>query len=158
MMKKRVLSIALFTLLVALFLAAATQSRTYAQECQVVRILREKQASGDTIRLNPDALTVKKGDCVVWVNWHVESAARVNFREDAKRCQEATEAPSGFKAAENCFLTEFMGVGRTASLRFVDPGTYTYEIEMPDERRSTAAPYAAIPGIPSAKGQITVQE
>lgn len=151
---------AIFVLAFSLCLLWIAQISAFAQECHIVRLQDERSAVASTVRVSPDILTIKKGSCVVWVNWVTASSTRINFKEDGKRCLDATEAPAGFTSVENCYLTDYLKLGGTSSLRFTQPGTFVYEVEVPDQskRQSLAGPTSVVSGVPSVRGQIIVQE
>ena len=70
-----------------------------------------------------------KGTCVVWVNWVRTEEIKITF-EDGKTCKDVTDAPLGFKMTEdNCYVTNWVPLGGTSSLRFMEKGTFKYEIE-----------------------------
>ena len=109
-----------------------------AQRCHIIRIHPEKGKAGRSIRIEPAQLEIEKGSCVVWINWVTAQQTRVVFKEDGKKCKDATDAPTGFEFAENCYLTNFLTAGGTSSLRFFEPGTFKYVVEVPGQRQSTA--------------------
>ncbi len=80
--------------------------------------------------IEPKMLTVKKGDCVVWLNWTRNDDVLLKFKEGEK-CLRSTKAPVGFKmdVPSGCYMAGIMGYGQTASLVFQEPGTYNYEVE-----------------------------
>ncbi len=50
--------------------------------------------------------------------------------KEGKRCADATKAPVGFRMdAMNCYVTDHIPLGGTASLMFSGEGTFDYEIE-----------------------------
>jgi len=80
--------------------------------------------------------TINKGDCVVWVNFSHsidtpgEYDVLLSFTE-GKQCLLATKAPVGFKMDDkDCFAGGFLSYGETASMVFVKPGTYKYDIQI----------------------------
>jgi hypothetical protein len=79
--------------------------------------------------IEPESLNIEKGNCVVWINWTRGEDIRIIFR-DGKKCADMTKAPVKFKPDFNgCYLTEHLGFGETASLLFVAPGKFDYEVE-----------------------------
>ncbi len=80
--------------------------------------------------VEPNMLTVKKGDCVVWLNWTRNDDVVLKFKEGEK-CVRSTQAPVGFKmdVPSGCYMAGMMSYGQTASLVFKEPGTYNYEVE-----------------------------
>ena len=80
--------------------------------------------------IEPNMLTVKKGDCVVWMNWTRDQDVLLSFKEGEK-CVRATKAPVGFKmdVPKGCYIASWLGYGETASLVFTQPGTYSYDVE-----------------------------
>ncbi len=100
----------------------------------------------------PETLNVSKGDCVVWVNWTRGEEVRVIFRE-GKKCEAVTKASTRFKPDfSGCFLTDYLGFGETSSLVFVEPGTFTYEVEF---GRTSGGLYG--PGRTIVNGSIVVK-
>jgi len=100
-----------------------------AEECYVVKIFGE--GSPVSVRIEPDIVSISKGNCVVWINWARTTEVEVNFRE-GKRCSDATKTPVGFRMdAMNCYVTDRIRLGGTASLMFTGDGTFDYEVETP---------------------------
>ena len=82
-------------------------------------------------------LTVKKGDCVVWINFtgssgagYTREDAQLSFK-DGEKCVRATKAPVGFAmdVSKGCYITGWLSYGQTSSLMFTDPGTYDYQVD-----------------------------
>jgi plastocyanin len=98
-----------------------------AEECKIVTI---RGRSG----LEPNILTIKKGDCVVWINFSgaltQTEDVLLTFKEGQK-CVRATKSPVGFAmdASKGCYVAGWLGRGQTASLMFSDPGTYDYQVD-----------------------------
>jgi len=94
-----------------------------AEKCDIVTIRGRDN-------IEPITLTVKKGDCVVWMNWTRDQDVLLSFKEGEK-CVRATKSPVGFAmdASKGCYLAGWMSYGQTASLIFAEPGTYKYEVE-----------------------------
>jgi plastocyanin len=98
-----------------------------AETCNIVTI---RGRSG----LEPNLLKIKKGDCVVWINFTGAPTqtedARLTFKEGEK-CLHATKAPVGFKmdVPSGCYIAGWISYGQTASLMFTEPGTYNYEVD-----------------------------
>jgi hypothetical protein len=108
------------------------QSLVFAETCQIVRITAEKGAAGTRIEITPEKATVPLDTCVVWVNWVTECRVRVAFKENAKQCKLSTDSQVGFEMAEGeeCYLTEYLTRGKTASMYFNKPGTFKYTLEL----------------------------
>lgn len=106
------------------FLLMMTAGEAYAQECRLIRI----QGGGTSaeIYLEPETVRISKGTCVIWSNWVGAKEVSVVF-EEGKKCEDMTEAPTGFKmTAENCYVTSWIALGGTSSLRFTEAGTFNY--------------------------------
>ena len=128
-----------------------------ANECRIVRVIMDKGSTGQQLRIEPEITHVRKGACIVWINWVPTSEIRINFTDDGKRCMDATDAAVNFKSAENCFLTDYIKLGGTSSLRFVDAGTFEFHVEVPDTQKQTAAgPLSVAFGTVQATGKIVV--
>ena len=64
----------------------------------------------------------------MWVNF-ARDEVKIIF-EEGKKCEDVTEAPSGFKLdAQNCYVTDYVKLGGTSSLKFNQQGTYDYEVK-----------------------------
>lgn len=94
-----------------------------AEKCDIVTIRGRDN-------IEPVTLTVKKGDCVVWMNWTRDQDALLSFKEGEK-CVRATKTPVGFKmdVPSGCYIASWLSYGQTASLVFTEVGTYKYEIQ-----------------------------
>jgi plastocyanin len=93
-----------------------------AEKCAIVTIKSQEGISPETSR-------IKKGDCVVWMNWTRAEDVKIIFKE-GKRCQDMTKSPVGFRMDWNsCYITDYLDFGRTSSLLFDQAGTFKYEVE-----------------------------
>lgn len=98
-----------------------------AQECRVIRV-QGMEVHG-SIRVEPEVLTIGKGDCVVWFNRASAQEVKVVFAE-GKRCASVSAAPMGFSLDhQQCYVTSWIGFGGTSSLRFLEAGRYDYEVQ-----------------------------
>lgn len=94
--------------------------------------------------IEPNMLTIKKGDCVVWINFtgsspgHPSQSIVLSF-EEGEKCIRATKAPVGFKkdVPTGCYIAGWLGYGETASLMFAEPGTYNYEEQFKEGGKNT---------------------
>lgn len=97
-----------------------------AQECRIVRISGGTGVQTDGLWIDPDVLMVPKGSCVIWINWVRKEDVTVKF-EEGKKCQDVTDAPTGFSMnTEGCYVTSWIPLGGTSSLTFKEAGTYEY--------------------------------
>jgi hypothetical protein len=119
---------AVFILTMVIFLSGPTTIGA-AEKCDIVSI-----RGRDSIE--PKILTIKKGDCVVWINFIGSSSGYpsqdtvLSFKEGEK-CVRTTKAPVGFKMdyPSGCYVAGWFSYGQTASLMFTEPGTYNYEVQ-----------------------------
>ncbi len=119
---------AVFILTMVIFLNGPTAIGA-AEKCEIVAIRGQD-------KIEPNTLTVKKGDCVVWINFTSSSSGYpsqdvvLSFKEGEK-CARTTKAPVGFKMdyPSGCYVAGWFSYGQTASLMFTDPGTYNYEVQ-----------------------------
>jgi hypothetical protein len=83
------------------------------------------------VEIVPQYIRVPQGSCVVWVNWIQQAEIQLSFGE-GKVCKKATATPMRFTLEHetDCYVTDFKQVGETSSLRFMEKGTYKYEIKM----------------------------
>ncbi len=132
-MQKRVVVVTALFFLLSTMLVLVDRQPTDAEESQLVRIFGGvATGSGELkkpIRLEPPTMTISKGGVVVWMNWaRSVECVQVSF-EDGKKCDDVTDAPTGFEMADGCYVTSWITFGGTSSLRFNEPGTYVYTVE-----------------------------
>jgi hypothetical protein len=82
--------------------------------------------------INTRALQIKKGDCVVFMNYSGTATnphpVKVIFKEGEK-CSAATESLVGLAMDETkCLVSDWVGYGQTPSAVFMKSGTYEYEV------------------------------
>ena len=112
--------------ILGVFLVICSFTDTLAKEkCSIVRIDR---AEDQTKTITPDNIYIKKGDCVVWINWIPDEDVKIVFT-DADKCSEGTRAPQGFKTEKGCYTAHLLNYGDISSLLFVQEGTFQYEIQ-----------------------------
>lgn len=129
--------------LVALAFLMVTPTVSSGGDCRVIRIYSSAAQGGlGDIRIEPAAMAVYKGTCIIWVNLG-KGEAKVTF-QDGKKCDDAAEAEAGFSMIETCFVTTWMPTGATTSLTFQQEGMYEYEISWQGDKVT-------------AKGRIVVQ-
>ena len=110
-----------------------------AQECRIIRIDEVKNDKGEsTVGLDPSKMTVAKGSCVVWINWSGQ-LVKVVFKEEAQRCSVGTDAHTGFKYVDNCFVSNMVPNAGTSSVRFNVTGKFRFEIVLPPAEVSETA-------------------
>ncbi len=114
---------------VVLFLV---QGLVFAETCQIVKITAEKTGSVSRIVVTPDKITVPPDSCVVFMNWVRKDKVRVSFRDNVKECKLTADTSAGFGLAvgEECYLTDYLTRGKTASMYFANPGVYKYTLDM----------------------------
>jgi len=129
-MNKKILSVAVgLALILALATLMVNQDTLSAQECRLVRLHGGIGTNVSEIRIEPRALWISKGTCVIWSNWVRTDEVKVKF-EDGKKCEAVTDAPVGFKMHDvDCYVTDFISLGGTSSLKFNEAGTYKYTVE-----------------------------
>lgn len=129
MMKK---GVAMFLGLCFVFCLGAiviNQQAVDASEARIVRIMGGATHNVQGIRLEPAILTVTPGSVVIWNNWARATEVKIIFKE-GKVCDDVTDAETGFKMdAQNCYVTTWIKLGGTTSLRFNEKGSYKYTVE-----------------------------
>jgi hypothetical protein len=130
MVKKRTFLLAICMLTaVAATVAFVHQPTVDAQECRIIRVHGGGPGWTDKILVEPGATFIAKGSCVIWSNWVRTDEIKIVF-EEGKKCEDMTEAPVGFKMdAANCYVTTWVPLGGTSSLKFNEAGTFEYAIE-----------------------------
>ena len=67
------------------------------------------------------------------MNWVKARNVQIKF-EDGKTCDDVTDAPSKFKMdIKGCYVTSWIKLGGTSSLRFNQAGTFKYSVERDDQ-------------------------
>ncbi len=131
-MQKKILVAAALFLVLSTTLVMVDKTPVAAEESQLVRIFGGVSTGvselKQPIRLEPPTMTISKGAVVVWLNWARNAeCVQVSF-DDGKKCEDVTDAPTGFDMAGSCYVTSWITFGGTSSLRFNEPGTYTYTV------------------------------
>jgi hypothetical protein len=101
-----------------------------AQQCHIVRIATETRGNKSNIYLYPSELSVDRGTCVIWINDDPHEKVSINFHDNSKSCIVASDASSGFRVLEGCFLTDLLDYGQTVSVRFKESGIFIYQLEI----------------------------
>ncbi len=126
----------MISFLVSTVLVLSTCMVYAGDNCQLIKITKEKAGGGSSIQISPEKITVPVGTCTVWINFIRDGQVQVSFRENAKQCMVSTSAPTGFKelkleTGESCYFTDPLPFGKTASLYWHEPGIYKYTLEAP---------------------------
>ena len=128
-------------LVIAVIVTAISVNNSGAQDCRVIRI--QGLASHDSIRVEPETISISKGTCVIWFNRASANEVKILFK-DGKKCSDVTDSAVGFSLdSSNCFVTTWIPFGGTSSLRFMQAGSYEYQIQITaggiDEKAKRAA-------------------
>ena len=129
-MNKKGIVIAIgLTAVIAMAIFFAYGEVSIAQECRIVRIHGGVAGSAKKVDIEPQTLWISKGGCVIWNNWVRTDEIKVIF-EEGKKCEDMTDSPMGFKLdAANCYVTTWIPLGGTSSLRFNEEGAFEYSVE-----------------------------
>ena len=127
MERKRYLVMATgFGLVLASAILVLTYGTMNAQECRIINLYGGDAVQVKTVRIEPQTIVISKGACVVWVNWVRAQDITIKF-SDGKTCKDVTESPTKFQLDEQgCYVTSWIPLGGTSSLRFNKEGTYEY--------------------------------
>jgi plastocyanin len=107
------------------------QKTANASDARIVRIMGGDSYNVKGIRLEPEIITVSPGSVVIWNNWARAYEVKIIF-EEGKVCDDVSDAETGFKLdSKNCYVTTWIKLGGTTSLRFNEKGTYKYIVETP---------------------------
>lgn len=118
----------ILALMVGVSLVLAHWGPADAQDCRIIRLYGTAHPT-TTINIEPRIVHIEKGDCIIWSNWIREAEVEIVF-EDGKKCDDMTDAATGFKLdAYNCYVTSFVSLGGTSSLRFNEAGSFYYEVK-----------------------------
>ena len=128
MKSKKMLNVIGFVfILTAVFMLFTQGTINAGDDCKIIRII--STATYQDVSLDPKALEIEKGSCVIWYNKASKSYVEITFPEGKKVCEDVVEASIDFKLDEkNCFITvTHIPPFGTASLVFKKEGTYEYE-------------------------------
>lgn len=130
MSRKRLLIAALIFSVCAVSTLFLLGETARAQECRIISIHGGQGQKDNPFMINPGVMAVQKGDCVVWVNWAKGEEVKVTFTE-GKKCFDVTESPVDFKMnlSDKCYVTSWVALGGTSSLRFKEAGTFDYVVD-----------------------------
>ena len=131
-MNKRALLIAVgITFLFCMTLAVVDHEPLKALDVQLVRIHGQNEGPKKSLMVEPVTATVPKGGIVIWVNEGAFEEVKVNF-EEGKKCADVTSATKDFNLEAACFVTTWIPLGGTTSLKFNETGTFNYTVETND--------------------------
>ena len=135
--KNKLLRKAVLGLLTIMMVLCFSYEAINAQDCRLIRI--QANAPHEAVFVEPMITRISKGTCVIWINWVRAEEVRIVF-EDGKKCDNVTDAPSGFDMdTENCYVTNYIPMGMTSSLRFNQEGTYEYVVKVKDGAQAKAS-------------------
>lgn len=125
---KRLMTLSIVVLIIVAVTALPANSEIAdSMECRVIRI--HGMTAHGSIQIEPEILTVPIGTCVVWFNRSDANEIKVKFQE-GKKCASVSDAPTGFNLDHaQCYVTSWIPIGGTSSLRFKEAGVFEYMIE-----------------------------
>ena len=128
MNKNRLLVLIGFIFFFTTIIYLSNLKRIYAQECRIVKL--HGRTGYPSLNIEPSTIFLSKGDCVVWFNGVPTGEVKVTIAND-KKCESVTNASRWFSLDESlsCYVTNWIGFTGTASLRFMEKGTYKYVVE-----------------------------
>ena len=100
----------------------------FADDVRIVRISFDKAEGGHASYIQPDRIQISEGCVVVWLNEGTTDEVKVVFNEGT-RCQDVTSGTSQFNLETACYLTTWVPVGGTTSLKFNEAGVLDYVVE-----------------------------
>ena len=128
MCKKMLSTKVVLSFLIAAFCLTLNLPTTDASECRIIRLLGGSTQSKQKVRIEPGIMWIQKGTCVIWYNWTKTGEVKVTFHKTKKqKYKDFLKAPMGFETSDKAF-TSRIAHGGTSSMRFVETGTYNYEV------------------------------
>ena len=101
-------------------------SMGFAEEGAIIKIETQKTATGETAVITPVTLTIEKDTIAIWLNLIDKSEADIIF-ENSKKTIAASKHRTGFFTDDKGrLLAQYMPHVATASMRFVEAGTFPY--------------------------------
>jgi len=135
-MKKSFMVVVGLAVIIGLTVFLAGQETGNAKEARIISITGGAAGNIQSIQVEPQELLISKGTVVVWNNWVLANEVKVVFG-DGKKCQNSTNAETGFGLDAKSRYVSVILEGRTASLRFIEKGTYGYIVEAGNTVRQT---------------------
>jgi hypothetical protein len=140
--KKLHLSVALTLFAAGLFFSDPSFTSAQESEMRLIRLCGgtsrsdvygtssdPEGAAKDIVRIVPETLSIDKGTVVIWINAaRATDCLKIVF-EDGKKCEDVTDAASGFLTEGPCYVTSWVTFGGTSSLKFNEEGTYDYFVD-----------------------------
>ena len=93
-----------------------------AVECQIIRIFPGE--TPQSVKINPETLTISEGDCVVWFNAS-GGLIQVTFKGSVKKIAN----PGGFFESKEHMSTSWYNHGVVSSMQVMEKGLYEYTIK-----------------------------
>ena len=99
-----------------------------ASNVRIVRIHNGTPGNTEQLIIEPENLRVTEGTVVIWVNQSTAGEIKITFEEGTK-CEDVTSSSDSFNLKGSCFLTTWVPVAGTTSLKFNEAGQLTYDVE-----------------------------
>jgi hypothetical protein len=99
-----------------------------AGQVRVVRISARTDLGVKSVTIEPQTLRVTEGSVIVWVNEGPDDEAKIVF-DDGTRCADVSSSATLFSLESSCYVTSWVPVGGTSSLRFNESGDLDYVVE-----------------------------
>ena len=128
MCKKMLSTKTVLSFLLVAFCLTLNLPTTDASECRIIRLLGGSTQSKQKVRIEPSTMWIQKGTCVIWYNWTKSGEVKITFQKTKKqKYKDFLKSPMGFEVSAKAF-TARIPHGGTSSMRFVETGTYSYEV------------------------------
>ena len=127
MEKRGILFASVLTLILFFTVFLCECRRSDASEVKIVRLYLLTNQVSKEIFIEPETLWVTEGTIVVWVNQGPAEEVKVVF-EDGTTCQKLTDAGTAHSLQEGCYITTWIPLGGTTSLRFNESGDLNYTV------------------------------
>jgi hypothetical protein len=101
-----------------------------AEEGKIIKIDAVKNDTSATLTIDPAELAIEKDVIVIWLNSIVDQEVNVLFQHKELPAAAVTDS-MGFGPDKNgAYAAKYLPFIATASLRFIETGTYSYTVEM----------------------------
>jgi len=120
--------------------------RSDASEVKIVRLYILTNDGSKEVYIEPDTLWITEGTIVVWVNQGPAEEVKVVF-EDGTNCQKLTDAGTAYSLKDGCYVTTWIPLGGTTSLRFNESGDLIYTVESTSGIKGKAKIIVHTPGV-----------
>ena len=101
-----------------------------AEDGRIIKIETIKEGPTATLTIDPAELTLEKGDIAIWLNSIAGQEVNIRFQHENLPKTAITDIMGFSPDKDGAYAAKYLPFIATASLRFIEDGTYPYTVEM----------------------------